>query len=327
MIDLAEMAGVSLMTVHRSLNGYPDVKKETRDKILELARSSRYRPNGIARAMRSGKFGSIALTLGPADIELAAVMGIHKRLNAESMLLVLAEVPYDDEAHSGEIAKPRIFSESMIDGLIIHEGVLARRVVPEWIPGLDVPSVRICGDGKYNCIGFEYGGVLPGRLDELFSRGYEKVIYLGPTEAPRHHFATPAAEVFLSWAGKGDERIMISTDIRIAPDLWAEELRRELKGCKSSAVFAPLLPEARRAYHIGREMGLSVPSELGIMLVASRTETTDSGLALSGLRYSSHDLGEAAAGLLLNRIVNDGADFPSVRVEFDWHEGATLKSL
>lgn len=49
--DLAKAAGVSITTVSRALNGYPDVSEKTRARIKKLAEVMGYRPNAQAQSL------------------------------------------------------------------------------------------------------------------------------------------------------------------------------------------------------------------------------------------------------------------------------------
>lgn len=49
--DLAKRAGVSVATVSRVLNNYPDVAEETRQRVMELAKAMEYRPSAAARTL------------------------------------------------------------------------------------------------------------------------------------------------------------------------------------------------------------------------------------------------------------------------------------
>src|SRR5262245_26926304 len=71
--DVADLAGVSAMTVSRVLNSPEKVRPETRDRVLQAVRALGYRPNSAARVLVTGKSGvlgvvSIDTTLyGPAS--------------------------------------------------------------------------------------------------------------------------------------------------------------------------------------------------------------------------------------------------------------------
>src|SRR5918997_220096 len=49
--DLARASGVSVGTVSRALNGYADVRPETRERIMQLARELDYTPGAAARSL------------------------------------------------------------------------------------------------------------------------------------------------------------------------------------------------------------------------------------------------------------------------------------
>lgn len=50
--DVAERAGVSVATVSRVLNGHSPVA-ETRERVLAAVQELGYRPNNVARALRT----------------------------------------------------------------------------------------------------------------------------------------------------------------------------------------------------------------------------------------------------------------------------------
>ncbi len=53
--DLAEHLGLSQTTVSRALNGYPEVKEETRRRVAEAASRLGYRPNASALRLATGR--------------------------------------------------------------------------------------------------------------------------------------------------------------------------------------------------------------------------------------------------------------------------------
>ena len=61
--DIAREAGVTVGTVSRALNNYPDVSPTTRERIVETAQRLGYHPNQMARNLSSKHNHNIALVL------------------------------------------------------------------------------------------------------------------------------------------------------------------------------------------------------------------------------------------------------------------------
>ncbi|MBY6200438.1 substrate-binding domain-containing protein [Maritalea mobilis] len=58
--QLADSLGLSMTTVSRALNGYPEVREETRARVLAAAKAANYTPNARARRLATGR----AMTIG-----------------------------------------------------------------------------------------------------------------------------------------------------------------------------------------------------------------------------------------------------------------------
>ncbi|WP_246563196.1 LacI family DNA-binding transcriptional regulator [Streptomyces roseirectus] len=60
---MAKAAGVSAMTVSNVINGHPNVRRTTREKVLEAMARLDYRVNVAARNLRKGRTGTIGLAV------------------------------------------------------------------------------------------------------------------------------------------------------------------------------------------------------------------------------------------------------------------------
>ncbi|MFI7483958.1 LacI family DNA-binding transcriptional regulator [Kocuria sp. M1R5S2] len=119
--DVAGLAGVSLKTVSRVFTGSAGVSAGTRRKVQEAARELGFRPNYIARELRSGGISTdVGFVIGdlgnPFYSKVAA--GVERVLSDRGLTMILAAT--EDEA--GE--EPRVV-RAMLD-----RGVLALLLVP-----------------------------------------------------------------------------------------------------------------------------------------------------------------------------------------------------
>jgi LacI family transcriptional regulator len=63
MKDIALELGISVVTVSRVLRNHPDVKQETKRRVLERAKALNYQPNFAARALITGRTYTMALVV------------------------------------------------------------------------------------------------------------------------------------------------------------------------------------------------------------------------------------------------------------------------
>lgn len=64
---VAEHLGLSITTVSRALDGYPDVSEATRERVRQAAQALNYVPNAAARRLRRGRSDMIAMIMPPTQ--------------------------------------------------------------------------------------------------------------------------------------------------------------------------------------------------------------------------------------------------------------------
>lgn len=86
--DISRIAGVGISTVSRVLNNHPDVKEETRKKVLNVINQFNYIPNNSARNLKRNTSNTIGVL----------VKGIHNPFFSEMIKSI--EERIDDEGYS-----------------------------------------------------------------------------------------------------------------------------------------------------------------------------------------------------------------------------------
>ena len=143
MAAVARLAGVSSQTVSRVSNGHSNVDEQTRARVMQAMQTLGYRPNGAARALKSGRFHTVgvimtslqtfgnirtldaiaqeaagtdySVTLLPiSDPTLRRVSGAYQRLSAQAVdgAVILLEARLLDQA---EFALPPGIPVVLID--------------------------------------------------------------------------------------------------------------------------------------------------------------------------------------------------------------------
>ncbi|MEU5453293.1 LacI family DNA-binding transcriptional regulator, partial [Streptomyces globisporus] len=157
--DVAAEAGVSVATVSRVLNSHPSVSEEARTRVLAAVEALGYRPNAVARSLRTAQTRTLGLVisdvLNPYFTELARFVEEEARALGYSVIIGNADERPELQDHH-----IRTLIDRRIDGLLVSPAdggsSLMRDValggtpmvfVDRWIPGIDVPVVRADGTG------------------------------------------------------------------------------------------------------------------------------------------------------------------------------------
>ena len=120
LFDIAKSIGTSIGTVHRALNGHPDVSPATKSKVLKVARSLGYRPNLAARYLSSKKSLRIFVNTLHGTTSFWADVRAGIREEAASMPLENIELTFLTYSHLGDLQE-EVFEAAIrekADGII-----------------------------------------------------------------------------------------------------------------------------------------------------------------------------------------------------------------
>ena len=130
--DIASLAGVSIATASRILNGKPGVKPSTRQKVLDVARELDYLPNQLAKSMKTKRSNTIGLVVAditnPFYSDTAKTIEMRARENNYTVIVC-------NTNNSAAIQKSIITSlkERRIDGFIFASVELRDKPVRDLI--------------------------------------------------------------------------------------------------------------------------------------------------------------------------------------------------
>ena len=115
--DVARVAGVSVATVSRALNGAENVLPDTRQRIVDAARELRYSPSGAARSLITRRTDTIGALLPDLHGEFFSelIRGIDQAARARGLHLLLSS-SHDD---ADEAAAALRAMNGRVDGLIV----------------------------------------------------------------------------------------------------------------------------------------------------------------------------------------------------------------
>jgi LacI family transcriptional regulator len=120
--DISIELGLSVATVSRALNGFPEVNARTRDRVAEMANKMGYQPNRAAQRLVTGRSGMVGMIVRlKADLTtdqtfLDVITGLTAALAARDVDLVLSVDQHSDPTQ----AYARMLARNMMDGFILN---------------------------------------------------------------------------------------------------------------------------------------------------------------------------------------------------------------
>lgn len=184
--DVAKLCNISVSTVSKVINGYPNVAQKTRDKVNKVIKETQFFPNSVARGLVKGRSMvlGIFLTTGMAHPYFVNVLsGMEQSLKGSGYdLIYMAQVTWDDSEYSFvKHCKSR-----NVDGVIVfgfqREDLNLDELIKEEIPtvfvDLDIQGRRagyVCSDNRQ--------GIQTG-MEYLYHLGHRKIAFFtGPIES------------------------------------------------------------------------------------------------------------------------------------------------
>ncbi|TDV42195.1 LacI family DNA-binding transcriptional regulator [Actinophytocola oryzae] len=306
--DVALLAGVSVGTVSKALNGRGSLRVETRRRVLSAAEQLGFQANKAAVALNSGRTYTVGMittdTIGRFSIPL--LMGAEDALGAGEMSVFLCDARDDPIREQYYL---RTLLSRRVDGII----VTGRRTQARPPIGTDLPIpvvyafISSADPDDCSVVPDEAGGAAKA-VDHLLGIGRRRVAHI---TGPEHHHSAAVR------AAAARARLSESGLTLVAPPLfgeWSEAWGRQavqiLLGAANDldAVFCGSDQIARGVADALRAAGRRVPDDVAlvgfdnwdVMALACQPPLTSVDMELE-------KLGRTAADLLLAAINGDPA--------------------
>jgi LacI family transcriptional regulator len=301
--EIASLARVSAVTVSRALNNKPDISVETKERILTIAKRVRYTPNGLAKSMITRTTKTIGLIMPNSKDPFYAevIHGICKKLRDHGYSTVLCTSENDADQ---ELALMRTLREQRVDGLLLYPLQRDERYVHE-LKHSSVPYVLLNRHSKALKCDYVMNDNVWGAFEavnHLIEEGHKKIVYV------------------CAWpkASSGKERIMGCKQAIHSKGLPPSALHIEycdetIEDCyqlvkrliaqgELHAIFAWDDRLAIGALKAIQEQGLRVPQDIALVGYDGIEISAHLFPPLTTVLQPSHQIGETAAQILLERL-------------------------
>src|SRR5208282_2606064 len=308
---LADQLGLSPATLSLVMNRSAvadSIPKATQDQIFAAAEKFNYRPNFMARSLRTQRSFTIGVIVPEVSEGYATLVmsGIEEHLLREGYFYFVAS-----HHHRPDLIDeyPKLLLARSVEGLIA--------VDTPWHHNLSIPVVTVSGHNEVNKVTnivLDHRRAAELALEHLFKLGHRRIAFIkgqefsSDTEARWDAIVQAAARLGLTIHAK--LTIQLQGEVP-SPDLGYKVTRRLLaKQEPFSAIFAFNDISAIGAIRALREMGLRVPDDVSVVGFDDIQSAAFQNPGLTTVRQPLRKMGKIAAETVLRRITRDGMEHP-----------------
>lgn len=316
--DVAELAGVSVATVSRVLNGSVYVKDDVRERVLATAETLNYRPSRVARSLRTQRSKTIALLI--PDIQnrffVSLQRGLEDYVFSQGFVVMVCNTVDDPGRESLYL---QILEDEAIAGIVICPTDEDRS--PDQlheIASRGVPLVAVDRRLKRAQVDFVLSENITGAkaaVSHLIEQGHRRIaIIAGPSRF------TPASERKL-----GYEQALSEHGIPLDPVYIR---RTNYKSDESEVVTHELLtgPNPPTALFLSsgnvaigslkaiHQLGLRIPDDISLVVFDDPDWAEAYSPPLTVVAQDTRKLGQLSGELLLSRMRGSTKPFEDLRL-------------
>jgi DNA-binding LacI/PurR family transcriptional regulator len=134
-VEFAKYLDLSVWTVSRAINGHPEVKENTRRRVMAAMEEVGYRPNPLARGLGGRRTGMIGVcSIGIENPILnAKIYHLQESLRPHSLRILLEMASQNSQDEERAIED---FARLRVDGVVLMYSTLTSESVARLLPGV-----------------------------------------------------------------------------------------------------------------------------------------------------------------------------------------------
>lgn len=189
--DVAEYANVSIRTVSNVVSGYQHVSADMRRRVQRAIEELDYRPNPVARTLRTGRTGTLSLVVPEIDVPYFSQL-------ARDVISAAAQFEYrvmiDQTGHDHERERQLLLGEErtmLFDG-VLFSPLVTRSELLEMSDTSSLPLVLLGEhdfDGRYDHVAIDNVQAARDAVIHLIAGGRRRIAAIGTQ--PLEEYATP----------------------------------------------------------------------------------------------------------------------------------------
>jgi DNA-binding LacI/PurR family transcriptional regulator len=308
--DVAELAQVSVRTVSNVVSGYEHVSDRMRVRVLRAIEELDYRPNPIARTLRTGRTGVLALVVPEIDVPYFSQLA-RDVINAAAELGYRVMIDQTGHDHQRERELLTGGDRTMLFDGILFSPLVTKAELLEMNTASGMPLVLLGEhdfDGRYDHVAIDNVRAAYDAVTHLTDAGRRRIGAIGTQ--PAEDYATPQQRA----AGYRQALDDAGLDYAVALTRDAAHYSRAEGYAAAQELLAlPELPDAIFCYSdllaMGAiraifDAGLSVPDDIAIIGIDDIEEGRYSRPSLSTVSLDTPFIAAQAVSRIVERIAD-----------------------
>ena len=307
--DIAKIAKVSPSTVSKALNSRHDVSDETKQKILEIAKSHDFVPNVFGKNLKNKRTENIGVIFRRESRPLSGnpfysrvLEGIEAELAINNYNLVLHLLPNDT---NGSV--PKMIREKQVDGVIlggaIHQDFI-KNLKSRKTPMVLVDPKVTTNEFQQILIDNEHGAFLA--IQYLIKKGYRRIGFIsGDLERESFNERFVGYKKALKCYNIAyDDNLVVTGDLEEGYEHTKKLLRLKPR---PEAIFATNDVNAIYGYKAAEDENLKIPDDIAFIGFDDIALAKMTSPPLTTIRVYKEELGSIAVRKLL-KLINGEED-------------------
>ena len=303
--DVAALAQVDVSTVSRILRGDESqrVRDDTKKRVLDAAARLKYRPNALARGLRTSKSSTIGLVVPQLEnpVFSAMIYGAEEVCAQNGYSLIIS---HRELGRAGKSVS-HLSQMNRVDGLLVASFEDDTKLKAELLEA-DVPVVLMNKslDGVSPSVIFDGCAAAKSAVQHLIALGHRRIA----------HLSGRAGGMNARQRIEGYKEALAEAGIEFDPALVSEagytveggkEAMRRLLDQDMTAVFAATLVSAGGAMKVLQGAGKRIPEDVSVISLHDEVFAELLTPELTTVPMPTVELGRIAATLLIRRLSGD----------------------
>ncbi|WP_010236027.1 LacI family DNA-binding transcriptional regulator [Clostridium arbusti] len=325
--DVAKEAGVSIATVSRVLNDVDVVNEETKKKVRVAIKKLDYRPNIIARSLKTQRTRTIGIVIPDISSQFypEIVRGAEDVANIYNYNVILCNTDLDAEK---EIEYIRVLREKMVDGVMYMSNCLEDNIL-KMLNDLSIPTVLVETRGKdygFPSVTIDNEKAAYEATEYLIKKGNKKIAYVG---------VNPETENASAVRFNGYKNAILDNGLDYNEDLvqfgglkaadGRDGMEAIIHKGKVDAVFCASDEVAMGVINTLRDNGIKVPEDVDVVGFDNIYASSIYYPKLTTVEQPMYDMGSVGMRMLIKVINKAGIDQEHIVLDYKLIERDTCK--